>query len=189
MKKMLDYCIEQLKKKNIIFEQGLSQHETILVETKFGICFPPDLKSFLQMALPVSKPFVNWRAGLNGVDEEKEIVSRIQWPWDGLMFDLEHDGYWNESWGVKPDTFEQKIEVAKKQFNNYPKLVPIYAHRYIPSRPCELGNPVFSVYQMDIIYYGVNLVDYFSNEFHLYMPPSIVVPEKPKRIEFWSDCA
>jgi hypothetical protein len=184
---MIDFYIEQLKAKKVIFEQGLSPSEIDLVEAKFGICFPPDLKLFLQTALPISKSFVNWRAGLHFANEEKEIISRIQWPWDGLLFDLENSGFWHPAWGEVPKTMECKIEIAKKHFHSYPKLVPIYSHRYIPCRPNEVDNPIFSVYQMDVIYYGNNLADYFSREFHLTLPSTAAVPHEPKYIEFWSD--
>lgn len=188
MQEMIDHCIRQMRERGIVFEQGLGRQETVLIERKFGICFPPDLKSFLQTAIPVSERFVNWRAGLNSAEEEKKIVSRIQWPWDGLAFDLRHDGYWCEAWGDKPDSPEQRILVAEKHFGDYPVLIPIFAHRYIPERPCEPDNPIFSVYQMDVIYYGNNLADYFAREFEWRLPPSVTVPAEPKHIEFWGDC-
>jgi hypothetical protein len=187
MIEMTDYYIQQLRHKNIVFEQGLSHREIELTEKIFHVSFPPDLKLFLQTALPVSQLFVHWRAGLNLASVKKEIVLQIQWPWDGLVFDLEHDNYWHETWGEIPDSLEQRIDVARQYFMNYSPLVPIYAHRYIPSQPYESDNPVFSVYQMDIIYYGYNLADYFAREFHFNLPSSLVIPQEPKYIKFWSD--
>ena len=68
-----------------------------------------------------------------------------------------------------------------------PKLIPLFGHRFLPDRPREAGNPVFSVYQTDIIYYGTNLANYFANEFHLDIGAPRCRPEEPiKRIEFWS---
>jgi hypothetical protein len=37
--------------------------------------------------------------------------------------------------------------------------------RYLPSEPLLGGNPVFSVHQTDIIFYGCDLRDYVWNEF------------------------
>lgn len=65
--------------------------------------------------------------------------------------------------------------------------LPIYAHRFIPNSPNELGNPVFSIYQTDIIYYGIDLIDYFSNEFDIEVPKSYITVEQPKVIPFWSE--
>jgi len=40
--------------------------------------------------------------------------------------------------------------------------IPVYSHRYLPSEPKATGNPVLSVHQTDIIYYGNDLASYFS---------------------------
>jgi hypothetical protein len=41
----------------------------------------------------------------------------------------------------------------------WPRLVPVYSHRYAPAAPAPAGSPELSVHQTDIIYYGPNLVD------------------------------
>ena len=46
-----------------------------------------------------------------------------------------------------------------------PKLIPVYAHRYVPCYPDIMDIPVISVYQTDIVFYGKNLEDYFKSEF------------------------
>lgn len=46
-----------------------------------------------------------------------------------------------------------------------PRLLPIYSHRYLLAEPCRAGNPVFSVYQSDIIVYGTDLRTYLLHEF------------------------
>jgi hypothetical protein len=48
----------------------------------------------------------------------------------------------------------------------------------------EEGNPVFSVYQTDVVYYGYDIVSYFCNEFYIKLP-EYTVPSNPKYIEFW----
>lgn len=63
-----------------------------------------------------------------------------------------------------------------------PKLVPILSHRYIPAEPALRGNPIFSICQTDIIHYGANLAEYFSNEFE-----GRWLVSSPRRIRFWSD--
>ena len=49
--------------------------------------------------------------------------------------------------------------------NAAPKLVPIIGHRYLLAEPCKAGNPILSIYQSDIIIYGVTLHNYFLTEF------------------------
>jgi len=61
----------------------------------------------------------------------------------------------------------------------------VYFHRYIPARPHLSGNPVLSVYQTDIIYYGNDLTDYFRNEFQVPLPEETT--NTPRLIEFWTE--
>lgn len=68
-----------------------------------------------------------------------------------------------------------------------PKLIPVAGHRYIPASPCEVGNPIFSVYQTDVIYYGADLWEYLENEFYYcFGKPGLSVREPVKQIPFWS---
>lgn len=59
----------------------------------------------------------------------------------------------------------------------------------LAAQPCRSGNPVFSIVQTDIIYYGADLAHYLLNEFvdrdytlHTYA-------QEIRRIEIWSDFA
>ncbi len=51
------------------------------------------------------------------------------------------------SWEIKPDDPEESCEVAKRQLEKAPKLIPTNGHRYIPDSLSEVGNPIFSVYK------------------------------------------
>jgi hypothetical protein len=176
-----------LKNKGIQFTKGLTNEELKTVETDFDFRFPPDLKILLSMELPVSKGFVDWKKALSSREYENEILERLNWPLEGMLFDIQNNAFWNEQWGENPELYEQQKEIAEENFRKYPKLIPIYSHRYIPSTPHEAGNPIFSVYQMDIIYYGFDLATYFRNEFHLNLPDKFEIPQEAKYIEFWSE--
>ena len=43
------------------------------------------------------------------------------------------------------------------------KLLPIYGHRYMPMI-LQKDPPIISIHDVDIIYYGENLEDYFNIE-------------------------
>ena len=176
-----------LKDKGVQFDSGLSNDEIIKIVSKFNIKFPPDLKQFLQLGLPISDSFVNWRQGLISKDTEAKIVSRLDWPLEGMLFDLQSNDFWINSWGDKPETYSEKERIAKEKYLTFPKLIPIYSHRYIPMEPMESGNPIFSVHQMDIIYYGYDLATYFANEFHFELPDGFKIVNEPKNIRFWSN--
>lgn len=44
-------------------------------------------------------------------------------------------------------------------------LVPVHAHRYLPAGRGSSGHPVLSMWQTDIICYGLDLADYMHQEF------------------------
>ena len=80
---------------------------------------------------------------------------------------------------VNPDA----LKIATAKIAEAPKLIPIHSHRYIPEEPHESGNPVFSVHQMDVIYYGFDLDDYLRHEFNLAGRKEW--PAQVRPIRFW----
>ena len=183
----MNRIIKLLKEKKVSFEKGLSDKEVLKAEELFNLNFPKDLKLFLQTALPVGSSFVHWRYGINSEEGFKEISKRINYPKEDLIYDVENKLLWKEDWGEKPKTFNEQKEIVLNYLKRQPKLIPIYSHRFISSEPVEEGNPVFSIYQWDIIHYGNDLLDYFSNEFQIEIPKSYGEIKNPKRIRFWSD--
>ena len=167
-----------LGKKGIVFQKGLSATEVQNIESRYRFRFPPDLRDFLMTGLPVSNSFADWRSG-----SRVSLEAKLSWTYRGICFDIEHNGFWWNDWGVKPDNLRDAFAVAKWFVENAPRLIPIYGHRYISDSPSEAGNPVFSVYQTDIIYYGSNLWEYLDNEFS----NAHQITEPVKRIPFWSE--
>jgi hypothetical protein len=179
--------IRKLKAKKVKFEHGLSDEEVQQIENKFNLRFPPDLQYFLQKELPISNGFVNWRLGLQSKIEAMDIRKRIDWPFSGIVFDIEHNAFWMEEWGEKSNDLNKNIMVAEIYYETYPKMIPIYSHRYIPSEPHKTGNPVFSIYQTDIIYYGYDLAHYFAHEFRFELSDKFPIIDAPNHIDFWGD--
>lgn len=172
-----------LKQAGVDFAPGLTESEVQRAEASYSLTFPPDLRRLLTFALPIAKRWPNWRE-----IDSAAIWKMLNWPYEGMCFDIEHNAFWPEKWGPKPVDLAECFSVAKHKLETAPKLIPIYGHRYLPERPNIEGNPVLSVYQTDIIYYGTDLYNYFRNEFHSYFkaPPN-AIDEPIRRIEFWSD--
>jgi hypothetical protein len=168
----------RLEEKDVSFEAGLTDIEIAGIESFYGFKFPPDLKAFLQFALPVSKNFVNWRE-----ETEVEIRERLAWPLDGMYFDIEQNAFWLKEWGPKPLNLDDTFNIARQTVMEAPVLIPIYSHRYIPAEPNQSGNPILSVHQTDIIYYGNDLASYFSHEFNIPCPNWAAKTSRP--IKFW----
>src|ERR1700722_13818532 len=118
---IISSVVQHLKSQRIAFEDGLSDEEVVRIESTFGFCFPPDLRDFLQTALPVSGGFPNWRS-----ESINELRHRfLDRPWKGILFDLEHNDFWPKSGGSKPMQFDEIIAEAQRRFAEAPLLIPI----------------------------------------------------------------
>ncbi len=146
----------------IHFQQGLTDKEIQNVEREHGFQFPDDLRAFLQTKLPAGSGFPDWRA--DSPDELREWMDR---PRQGIAFDVEHNDFWLPEWGPRPESLNEAMQKANDLIRKAPVLIPIYGHRMMPAEPSSAGNPVFSVHQTDIIYYGYDLLDYLCKEFEL----------------------
>ena len=183
----MDFASAQsvLVRAGVQFDPGLTPDEFTAIEAAWGFRFPPDLREFLSLALPVSDRWINWRTG-----DRAAIGNALAWPLEGLCFDIEHNDFWRADWGERPARLADAIEIARRAVNAAPTLIPIYSHRYLPATPAEAGNPVFSVYQTDIVYYGADLLDYLQNEFpYPFGRAEHTLTHEPRHIPFWSDLA
>jgi hypothetical protein len=155
---------------------GYTQAELDAAQARYGLVFPPDLVALLRHRRPAQG--YDWR------NDDRAIREILGWPLEGLAFDVEEAGLWWPEWGERPSTPPARREVVASVLNHAPKLIPIFSHRFIPEQPHEAGNPVFSVYQSDVVYYGSDLADYFRREFG---DPGQPLAHQPRRIRFWSD--
>jgi len=169
--------IELLRSAGLEFQSGLTDAEVVRIESRFNFRFPPDLRSFLQTAVPFwNSP--RWHSATNA-----EIQKWLDRPMEEVLLDVEHNEFWFSEWGEKPQNSQRAVEIASTRILRAPKLIPIMGHRYMPALPNEAGNPVLSIHQTDIIYYGYDLEDYLRHEFNL---PRKEWPAQVKEIEFWN---
>ena len=188
---VLKQAIQQMQQRGFLFLPGLTDQEIHLAENRWNFRFPPDLRAFLQIALPAPreshhiehKAFPNWRS----TDQEDilYIQYRMNWPLDTILWDVEYNAYWMDGWGARPEDSEEARKITTHQIQNAARLIPVFAHHYLPAEPYEVGNPVFSVRGFDTIQYGVDLVNYLSQEFHLEEAPTIKKNARP--IPVWGD--
>ena len=170
-----------LQKAGVVFTEGLSDAECNAIEARGRFVFPPDLRAFLQAALPVSHGFVDWRA----LSDER-LANYLDAPFEGIAFDIEVNVFWLPEWGPRPDVLDDAVAIARAAFDAAPGLIPILGHRYIPDRPREAGNPVFSVVQTDIIVYGASLAAYGETEFPQAFDKARNEVRDARVIEVWS---
>jgi hypothetical protein len=176
---------------------GLTDAEFVQVEAEFGFEFAADHRALLAAGLPLSipqddpvsvirtyrDPWPDWRAGDRDVLRE-----RLNWPAEGVLFDVQNNAYWHSSWGRRPDDLLKALDVAREHLAKAPKMVPIYGHRFLPAGRGTYSHPVMSMWQTDIICYGADLADYIQREFG----PAPTDGSRAARsahatVEFWRD--
>src|SRR5260370_13855027 len=157
---------------------GLSEQEIATIEKNYHLCFPPDYRLSLQALHSVDRPLVGARyadnetmipitapAFYNWQTDTEAIQAAYEWLVEGLCFDVQWSNLWPQSWGAKPETTEAQEARVRELVNAAPKLIPVFGHRYLLAEPCEAGNPGLSIYQSDMMIYGVDLHHYFLAEF------------------------
>ncbi|WP_432196763.1 hypothetical protein [Streptomyces sp. bgisy027] len=152
------------------FEPGLTDSEFARIERECGFEFADDHRAFLATGLPVnappeegqtwSKPWPEWRS-----EDPARLGERLNWPVEGVLFDVEHNRFWYAAWGERPSDDAAALAVAQLHLADVPMLVPVYGHRYLPAGRGSFAHPVLSMWQTDVIYYGLDLVDYMHQEF------------------------
>lgn len=182
IKLMYKEIIKLLKLQGVEFEVGLTYDEIIKIEEIYGIQFPKSLKAFLMEGLPISNGFYNWRnVEQNNINFIKKMITT---PIETID-ELAEEVYWCDDWGEEPENEMDIARMVREKLKNAPKLLPIYAHRYMPMISDE-QPPIVSIHNIDIIYYGETLEDYFQVEFGKKNQNEIDF-ENIKSIPFWSD--
>ena len=179
-----------LENKGIEIHNGLSDEEFEKIEKFYNIKFPRVLKILYKSFLP---NLYNWRDFSE--DNVQKMKKYLNMPIEGILFDIQYNGFWLDCFGEKTGDIEQNKAKAEEYLKNakeeeVPRLIPIYSHRYVPSFPDSIDVPVFSVMQTDIIYYGKNIENYFEHEFgNNYNPEQESADLGVIEIPFWSKLA
>lgn len=190
-------AMRRLRRRSVCaIDPGLTDAEFELIEREFGFQFADDHRVFLAAGLPVntrpelrvpgviytySEPWPDWRYA----DRDK-LRGLLNSPCEGVLFDVEHNNFWYDRWGPRPADTASAMAAAKQQLAQAPMMVPVYGHRYLPAERGTFGHPVLSIWQTDIIYYGLDLADYIDQEFG--RSGSIEEAREPRAsVEFWRD--
>ncbi|MFC4125689.1 hypothetical protein [Nocardia rhizosphaerae] len=129
-------------------------------------------------------PWPDWRNG-----DTAALRAHVGWAVEGVLVDVEH-GLWMQGWGERPNNLVEALTAARSHLSRVPKLVPVFAHRYLPSGRRVYGHPVLSVHQTDIIIYGTDLANYITNEFADHGEDGWSISDdwnRPPLVAFWGD--
>lgn len=156
---------------------GLAEDEFETVEAGYGFRFAADHRLFLSVGLPLGDKWPNWRDG-----NARNLRTRLAWPAEGVLFDVEHNAFWPAAWGPRPAQLKHALKSARYHLARVPRMVPVYAHRYLPGIAGQWGHPVLSMMQTDIVVYGANLANYIAAEF-----AGGSIEHAPATVPFWGD--
>lgn len=174
-------AVDVLREAGARLEPGLSEAELAGLQAKWGIVLCADHAAFLRLAVPVGEGWIDWRTAPDDL-----VRDRLSAPRDGLLFDVAHNEFWPRSWGPRPSDPAAAEELASVRLAEWPRLVPLFGHRYLPPGPCVSPAPVLSVVQSDVIYYGRDLLAWVQREFlGVPLPEQTQSPEIP----YWSRLA
>ncbi|GLX95235.1 hypothetical protein [Herbidospora sp. NBRC 101105] len=133
-----------------VIEKGLTDAEFARIEHEYGLEFAaglPSTGSETGHRLYLGKTM----AGL--AQRRPPPTPRLA---DFLLHDVRH-GHWHSAWGERPDSGDAVVDLARSHLAGTPRMVPVYAHRFLPAGHGTFGHPVLSMWGIDIIYYGVDL--------------------------------
>ena len=107
-----------LENKGIEIHNGLSDEEFEKIEKFYNIKFPRVLKILYKSFLP---NLYNWRDfSKNNV---KNIKQYLNWPIEGILFDIENNNFWMDCFGEKTGDIQQEKAKAKDYLKNYNEFI------------------------------------------------------------------
>ncbi|WP_280437694.1 hypothetical protein [Nocardia carnea] len=153
---------------------GLTDSEFERIEKHYGFEFADEHRAFLAAGLPVrdlddvdaewktwEKPWPDWRDGAS-----EDLQRHLEWPVDVAIWQVEQEGFWPRCWGERPADPAEAVARARQRLQGAPRLVPVYARRFLPAGRGNWGHPVLSVWRLgDTICYGGDLNMWVRLEF------------------------
>ncbi|HEX3827019.1 MAG TPA: hypothetical protein VHV82_07090 [Sporichthyaceae bacterium] len=160
-------------------QRGLRDHEFDMVGARYGFTFADDHRAFLEGGLPTGPGWPDWRA-----PDQRAVRDQLAWPVEGLLFDVEHKGFWHRAWGECPDDPLAALAVAGAALLRAPQMVPLRGNRYLPAGAGTSVHPILQMFRSDVHTFGADLADWVVQEFAV-----TAAPEKASEVtvEFWGD--
>lgn len=160
---------------------GVTNREIGELEAVLGTQLPFEIGLMLVMGVPLAEPWRQWS------DPEADYAAWNTEMHAGISFDIEHNNFWFDGWGAKPDAVGEQLSVAAKQFEaTVPRLFPIYGHHAVPLMAADGtensdGNPVLLVNRAQVTRHD-DLAAWMHNQFEVPLP---MWPAEAREFPFW----
>src|SRR5690242_3316146 len=115
---------------------GYTPDELAQIQARWRLRFPPDLIDLLA----THRPLLDGPGSFDWLSSDpSDIQGRLDWPFEGFWFDIQHDHLWWPEWGEKPPALAAQRARLAEIFAGVPTLIPLFGHRYLPAEPFESG--------------------------------------------------
>ncbi|CAE7748608.1 unnamed protein product [Symbiodinium sp. CCMP2456] len=137
---VIDELIHNMRAAGVAFSEGMTDEEVRQAEENCKIRFPPDLKLFLQTAMPEGPEFPNWRRTVAVSVHDHHAVMRddIHSRLGGVQ------SFWYTEWGPRPEDRTERASLTARHLKGVPRLIPVYRHHFVVSGT-PAGQPVLGV--------------------------------------------
>lgn len=176
-----EFAARLLREAGAHLDPGLSERELRSIERKYKFEFDSDHRELLALVYPTARGWPDWRSG-----SEADIRRRLDFPVEGVVWDVSHNSFWPKSWGRRPASDAAAERIARRKLKRVPRLIPLYGQRFMAAGSKTGGAPVFSVIQADVVYLGDNLPSYVARELGVQKRYENGVRH---HIPFWSELA
>src|SRR6266576_2918184 len=115
---------------------GLSILDIQFIEAKLGFRLPDDFAFLLQNIRDPGQVLFPWANF-----KKQKYEDTIEWVRKRIEFSVEKNDIWLRRWGERPAALFDALAKARSDFSTWPKLLPIYGHRFLAAEPCRPDNP------------------------------------------------
>jgi hypothetical protein len=105
---------------------GLSPAEIASIEAQLGFRLPEDFAYLFQHLRDPGRVFFPWSNF-----KKQEYDNSIRGVLQGIEFDIDRNKFWMDRWGKRPPTLSAALDIARKDFETWPKLLPVSGHRFL----------------------------------------------------------
>jgi hypothetical protein len=105
--------------------EGLSSAEIAPIEAELGFRLPEDFVYLFQSLRDPGRVLFPWSDF-----KKQEYDDQIRWVLEGIEFDIKHAKFWLDRWGRRPATLSAALDLARRDFETWPKLLPISGRRF-----------------------------------------------------------